>query len=188
MRKVVSLMHMSLDGFVAGPEGEMDWIKFDDQVFSYVDEFIKEADTGFYGPKTYQMMEAHWPGVLKDPKAIGHQLNHAKWYDKAKKFVFSRNLNKLNNPTAELVKEDLAVTVADLKKSHGKNIVIFGSPGLVHSFTQLGLIDEYIILINPVILGSGIPMFKGIVSRVNLKLISTVEFKIGVVGFHYSKQ
>ena len=94
MRNVVSLMHMSLDGFVAGPNGEMDWIKVDDQVFSYVDEFVQEADTGFYGPKTFQMMEAYWPGVLKDPKAVGHQLNHAKWYDKAQKFVFSQNLNK----------------------------------------------------------------------------------------------
>src|ERR1700677_5078437 len=132
MRKIVSLMHMSLDGFVAGTKGEMDWIKLDDQVFSYVDGFIQEADTGFYGPKTYQMMEAHWPGVLKDPKATGHQLNHAKWYKGAKKFVFSRKLLKLNDPMAELVKEDLKGTVADLKKKEGKNIIIFGSPGLVH--------------------------------------------------------
>ena len=185
MRKVRSIMHMSLDGFVAGPKGEMDWIKLDDQVFSYVDKFIHEVDTGFYGPKTYQMMEAYWPAVLNDPQAEGHQLNHAKWYAKAKKFVFSRNLTKLNDPMAQLVKEDLAGTVAELKKDQGKDIMIFGSPGLVHSFVQLGLIDEYIILINPMILGTGIPMFKG--ARANLKLISSTEFKIGVVGFHYSK-
>jgi dihydrofolate reductase len=187
MRKVVSLMHMSLDGFVAGPKGEMDWIKIDDQIFDHVDRFIAQADTGFYGPKTFQMMEDYWPGVLKDPKAVGHQLNHAKWYALAKKYVFSTSLKKLNNPTAELVKADLPGKVAALKKEQGKNLMIFGSPGLTHSFAQLGLIDEYVILINPLILGSGIPMFKGIVSRANLKLISATEFKIGVVGFHYSK-
>ena len=186
MRKIISLMHMSLDGFAAGPKGEMDWIKIDDQVFSFVDSFICEADTGIYGPKTYQMMESYWPGVLKDPKAVGHQLNHAHWYDKVRKIVFSRKLNKLNDSKARLVKDNIAGTIAGLKKEQGKNIIIFGSPGLVHSFAQLGLIDEYILLINPVILGSGIPMFKGIASKVNLKLMSSKEFKIGVVGFHYS--
>lgn len=179
-------MHMSLDGFVAGPKGEMDWIKLDDDVFNFVDGYIQKADTGLYGPKTYQMMEAYWPGVLKDPQAAGHNLNHAKWYDKARKFVFSMSLNKLNNAKAQLVKEDIPGLISGLKKVQGKNIIIFGSPGLVQTLAGFGLIDEYILLLNPVILGCGIPMFKGNVSKVNLKLLSATEFNIGVVGFHYS--
>src|SRR5271170_4161740 len=149
MRNIVSLMHMSLDGFVAGPNGEMDWIKLDDQVFSYVDKFIGEVDTALYGPKTFKMMESHWPSVLKDPKASGHQLAHAQWYEKAKKIVFSRKTDKLNNQNAKLVKDNLAGEVENLKTSLGKNIMIFGSPGLVHSFARLGLIDEFVITINP---------------------------------------
>ena len=95
---------MSLDGFVGGPNGEMDWIAIDDHVFSYVERFINDADTGLYGPVTFRMMESHWPSVLKDPAAKGHQLNHSKWYEKAGKVVFSRHLDELDNQSAKLVK------------------------------------------------------------------------------------
>ena len=189
MRNVISLMHMSLDGFVAGPNGEfdLDWIKLDDEVFSYVDTFIREVDTALYGPKTFKMMESHWPSVLKDPNASGHQLTHAKWYEKANKIVFSRQLDKLDNPNAKLVRGNLAGEVDDLKKSIGKNIMIFGSPGLVQSCCKLGLVDEFVINVNPVVLGAGISMFGGIDQRINLRLVQSTEFKLGVVGLHYRK-
>ncbi len=187
MRDIVSLMNVSLDGFVAGPKGEMNWIKLDDDVFTYVDTFISEVDTALYGPKTFKMMESYWPSVLKDPKASGHQLRHAQWYEKAKKVVFSKHIDKLDNENAKLVKENLAGEVEGLKKITGRNIMIFGSPGLVHSFVQLDLIDEFVITINPVVLGAGIPMFKEIDRRINLRLVKSTEFKIGVVGLHYSK-
>ena len=185
MRNVVSLMHMSLDGFVAGPKGEMDWIKFDEEVFSYVDTFIHEADTGLYGPKTFQMMESHWPKVLNDPNATGHQFKHARWYEKTTKIVFSRKLDKLDNHSARLVKENIPNEITSLKNSQGKNAMIFGSPGLVHSLTQLGLIDEFLIMLNPVILGTGIPMFEGIDPKINLRLEASTPFKAGVIGLHY---
>jgi len=178
-------MHMSLDGFVAGPHGEMDWIAINDRVFSFVEQFIDEADTGLYGPTTFGMMESHWPAVLKDPKASGHQLNHSRWYEKAGKVVFSRKLNKLENQSAKLIKENLANEVATLKNAPGKNLMIFGSPRLVHSFAQLGLIDEFVITVNPIILGTGIPMFAGIDRRIRLQLIKSTELEAGVVGYHY---
>jgi len=185
MRKVVSLMHMSLDGFVAGPNGEMDWIAVDDHVFTYVERFIADADTGFYGPVTFGMMESHWPRVLKDPKASGHQLNHSKWYEKAGKVVFSRQLDRLDNPAAKLVKDNLAGEIENLRNSEGKNLMIFGSPRLVHSFANLGLIDEFVITVNPIILGAGIPMFAGMDRRIRLKLLESTQLASGVVGFHY---
>lgn len=187
MRKILSLMHISLDGFAAGAKGEMDWIKIDDDVFTFVDSFIVKADTGLYGPKTFGMMEAHWPNVLKDPTASGHQLSHAHWYSKAKKVVFSTTVGSLDNKNTRLIKENAATEIARLKNESGKDIMIFGSPGLVHSFAQLGLIDEFVITINPVILGAGIPMFKGISSRVDLHLQQITKFKAGSVGMHYSK-
>jgi dihydrofolate reductase len=185
MRNVVSLMHMSLDGFVAGPNGEMDWIATDDHVFSYVERFIDDADTGLYGPVTFGMMESYWPSVLKDPKAAGHQLNHSKWYEKAGKVVFSRRLQGLDNPNAKLIKENLPDEIETLKNSPGKNLMIFGSPRLVHSFARLGLIDEYVITVNPIILGAGIPMFAGIDRRMRLQRVNSTELISGVVGFHY---
>ena len=185
MRNVVSLMHMSLDGFVAGPNGEMDWIALNDRVFNYVERFIDEADTGLYGPITFGMMESYWPAVLKDPKATGHHLNHSKWYEKAGKVVFSRQLDQLHNPDAKLVKENLPGEIENLKNSPGKNLMIFGSPRLVHSFANLGLIDEYVITVNPITLGAGIPMFAGIDRRIRLQLVESTELASGVVGFHY---
>ncbi len=187
MRKIVSLMHMSLDGFVAGAQGEMSWIKMDDDVFTFVDSFIIQANMGLYGPKTFGMMEAHWPKVLKDPTASGHQLSHAHWYSKAQKVVFSTTLSSLDDKNTKLINRNVAAEITHLKNEPGKNIMIFGSPGLVHSLMQLGLIDEYVITINPLILGGGIPMFKGINSRVDLHLKQTVQFKAGSIGVHYSK-
>jgi len=187
VKNIVSLMHMSLDGFVASPKGELDWIKFDDQVFSYIDTFISEADTAFYGPKTFQMMESHWPNVLKDPKATGHQLTHTRWYEKASKIVFSKKQTELDNHSVRLVRENIPDEIRNLKNGPGKNAMIFGSPRLVHSFIQLGLTDEFLIMLNPVILGAGIPMFEGMDSKMNLRLEHSTEFKSGVVGLHYIK-
>jgi dihydrofolate reductase len=187
MRKLISLMHTSLDGMIAGPNGELDWLHFSDQVFAYVDTFIDQADTGIYGPKTFGMMEAHWPGVLNDPTASGHQLNHAKWYAKATKLVFSKHLDQLPTQTARLVKEDPAVEINALKQQSGKDMVLLGSPGLVRSLAQLGLIDEFVLNVNPIVLGSGIPLFQGIDSRIPLRLLNASTFDSGVVALHYAR-
>lgn len=187
MRMIQSLMHVSLDGFVAGPKGEMDWIRLDDDVFSYVDNFIKNVDTGFYGPQTFQMMESHWPGVLKNPAAAGHQLTHAKWYAEAEKIVFSRQVKTLENPQAKLINDNFSENISALKRKPGKNIMIFGSPGLVHSLAQIGLIDEFIMNINPIILGTGIPLFKDIENKIQLQLVNSTQFKCGVLGCYYKR-
>src|ERR1700722_8058567 len=179
MRKVLSLMHMSLDGFVANSKGEMSWIKHDDEVFAHVDQFIEKADTGLYGPITFQMMESYWPGALKDPKTSGHHLTHAKWYEKAEKIVFSKKLRAPQVQNARLINDNLTKEIENLKKKPGKNIIIFGSPRLVQSFLQLGLIDEFLININPLILGGGLPMFAQSQSGVNLQLLSSTKFECG---------
>lgn len=185
MRKIVSLMHMSLDGFAASLQGELNWIRHDDEVFNYVDGFIRESDTGLYGPKTFEMMESYWPGVLNNPEATGHHLQHAKWYEQADKIVFSQKMKTLENPKAKLVPQILTSELKELKNKPGKNLMIFGSPGLVQSFVQLDLIDEFIININPVILGTGIPLFKNISKKVDLQLLKSTRFECGVLGCHY---
>jgi dihydrofolate reductase len=178
---------MSLDGFAAGPNGEMNWIRMEDEVFNFVDGFIGESDAGLYGPKTFQMMESYWPGVLNNSEARGHHLNHAKWYEKADKIVFSQKLKSLENKKAKLVPQVLASEIEELKKQPGKNLMIFGSPRLVQSFLQQGLIDEFIININPVILGAGISLFKNIDKKVELQLLKSTRFECGVLGCHYQR-
>ena len=93
MRKIISFMHMSLDGFVAGPNGEMDWIKVDEEIFDYVAKRISESDTALYGRVTYEMMENYWPSAGDKPKATRHDIEHSKWYKKVHKVVLSKTMN-----------------------------------------------------------------------------------------------
>lgn len=187
MKKILSLMHVSLDGFVSGPKDELDWVKLDDHVFGFIDTFVNEADTGLYGPKTFRMMESHWPGVLKAPNVSDHELTHARWYEKASKIVFSRTLDQLDGGSARLVKDNVAEAVTSLKKAGEKNAIIFGSPRLVHSFMQLDLIDEYLLILHPVILGAGVSLSANLNARIDLELIDSTEFNVGAVGLHYKK-
>ncbi len=93
MRKIISFMHVSLDGFVAGPNGELDWVKIDQEIFDYVGKRISEGDTALYGRVTYQMMENYWPTAGDKPKATKHDIEHSKWYNKVYKVVLSKTMN-----------------------------------------------------------------------------------------------
>lgn len=186
MRKVVSLMHMSLDGYVEGSNAEMDWIKIEEPVFEFVDRFIPQVGIALYGPKTFSMMEAYWPSVLNDETATGHTLRHARWYASAEKIVFSRSRTDLGSPSAHLISGgNLVGELTALKQGNGKDIMIFGSPRLTHSCLEAGLVDEIVMTVNPVILGAGTPMFPAGMSRTDLELLEAVPFAAGSVGFHY---
>jgi len=193
MRKVVSLMHMSLDGYVEGPNAEMDWIKIEEPVFAFVDRFIAQASTALYGPKTFGMMEAYWPSVLRDETATGHARRHARWYADAEKIVFSRSQTDPGNTSARLIcGGNLVGELTALKqgdgsegKDIGKGLMIFGSPGLTHSCLEAGLVDEIVLTLNPILLGAGTPMFPDGMRRTDLQLLETVPFAAGSVGFHY---
>src|SRR4051812_21258943 len=101
MRKIIAFMHLSLAGFAAGPNGEMDWIKVDEELFDYIGVRISEGDTALYGRKTFQMMEAYWPTAGDKPGADKHDREHSAWYKGIQKIVLSRTLNQadLTNTT-----------------------------------------------------------------------------------------
>ena len=185
MRKVILLMHVSLDGFVAGPNGEMDWIRTDDGIWEYVDHLTANADTNLFGRVTYQMMESYWPTAAEQPTATKHDIDHARWVNSVSKVVFSKSLEKVEWKHSRLVKENVAEEITKLKQQPGKNLIIIGSPGFASTLMNLGLIDEYWLNVNPVVLGSGNPLFKGLKDRINLKLVSTKTFSSGVVGLCY---
>ena len=94
MRKIISFIHISLDGFVAGPKGEMDWIKVDQEIFDHVGKRISETDTALYGRVTYQMMENYWPTAGDKPNASKHDMEHAHWYNKVHKVVLSKTMKE----------------------------------------------------------------------------------------------
>lgn len=187
MRKVVLFMHVSLDGFVAGPNGEMDWINVDDAMFDFAGKQTDQSDTALYGRVTYEMMQSYWPTAGDQPIASKHDKQHSAWYNSVAKVILSRTMqvNKLTNTT--VISENLYNEIINLKNLPGKDIIIFGSPTAVHSLVKENLIDDFWLFVNPILLGQGIPLFKGIKDIVKLKLVFTNAFPSGVVCMHYEK-
>ncbi|MEJ7681070.1 MAG: dihydrofolate reductase family protein [Segetibacter sp.] len=188
MRKLVLLMHTSLDGFVAGLNGEMDWIHVDDEMFDIAGERTDEADTALYGRVTYQMMESYWPTAADQPAASKHDIEHSRWYNSVEKVVLSRTIKSTDLGNTKIVNENISGEIRNLKQETGKNILLIGSPSAVHSLMKENLIDEYWLFVNPILLGQGIPLFKDIKNMVKLNLLSNKVFTSGVVCLHYTLQ
>jgi len=186
MRKIISFMHISLDGFVARPGGEMDWIKVDEEIFSYVGKRISEGDTAFYGRVTYKMMEGYWPTAGDKPTASKHDIEHAKWYKKVHKVVLSTTMEDTGLTNTTIISENLSGRINEIKQQPGKDILLFGSPSATHSLIQLNLIDGYWLFVNPIILGQGIPLFVDIKNKTKLKLLNTRQFASGVTELNYT--
>lgn len=189
MRKIISFMHISLDGFVAGPNGEMDWIKVDEEIFDYGHERISEGDTALYGRLTYQMMEGYWPTAADSPTATRHDIEHSKWYNKVHKVVLSKTMKDAGLTNTKIICDNLADRINEIKQSRdggSVDILLFGSPNATHSLMQQNLIDGYWLFVNPIILGQGIPLFVDIKDKIKLKLLTTRQFTCGVTELNYT--
>ncbi|MBN8707503.1 MAG: dihydrofolate reductase family protein [Bacteroidetes bacterium] len=188
MRKIISFMHISLDGFVAGPNGEMNWIKVDQDIFDHVGKRISEGDTSLYGRKTFEMMEGYWPTAADKPGATKHDIEHSKWYSKVHKVVLSKTLKEAGLTNTTVISDNLAERLNEIKKSPtdgSEDILLFGSPTATHSLMQQNLIDGYWLFVNPIILGQGIPLFVDIKEKIKLKLLTTRSFTCGVTELNY---
>jgi len=193
MRKIISFMHISLDGFVAGLNGEMDWIKVDEEIFDYVGKRISEGDTALYGRVTYQMMENYWPTAGDKPTASKHDIEHSKWYSKVHKIVLSKTMKDADLTNTKIISDNLSDRINEIKQSRpasggsgSKDILLFGSPTATHSLIQLNLIDGYWLFVNPIILGQGIPLFVDIKDKIKLNLLTTRQFTSGVTELNYT--
>ncbi|MFL5805130.1 MAG: dihydrofolate reductase family protein [Roseiflexaceae bacterium] len=187
MRNVILLMHMSLDGFVAGPDGELDWIRFDDQLVDDVAALTATADTALFGRVTYQMMEAYWPTAAESPTATKHDIDHARWVNNAPKIVFSRTLEQVSWAHSRIVRDNIPDEIARLKQQSGKHLLMIGSTKTAQTLMQLGLIDEYRLNVNPVVLGRGVPLFAEFKDTLKLQLVHAKTYDSGVVALHYRK-
>jgi dihydrofolate reductase len=128
MRKIISFMHISLDGFVAGPKGEMNWIKIGEEIFDHVGKRIGETDTALYGRVTYQMMENYWPTAGDKPDASKHDIKHSKWYNKAHKLVLSKTMKDADLANTTIISDNLLDKLNEIKQQAGTEILLFGSP------------------------------------------------------------
>lgn len=185
MRKIISFAHISLDGFVAGPNGEMDWININDEIFTHVEQRIGRTDTALYGRKTYDMMESYWPTAADQPNATRHDKVHSEWYSRAKKIVLSRTMKDVVRPNTTIISDNIAEQIGAIREQQGTEILVFGSPSATHVLMQHGLIDGYWLFVNPVVLGKGIPLFNGNQTRATLGLQSTRRFACGVTELSY---
>ena len=189
MRKLISFMHISLDGFVAGLNGEMDWINVDEEIFDYVGKRIGEGDTALYGRVTYQMMEDYWPTAADKPSATTHDIEHSKWYSKVHKVVLSKTIKDEDLTNTTIISDNLSDRINEMKQSPNggsKDILLFGSPTATHSLMQLNLIDGYWLFVNPIILGQGIPLFVDNKNKIKLNLLTTRQFTCGVTELNYT--
>ena len=187
MRKIILLVHVSLDGFVAGPNGEMDWIKLDDEMFDFVNTITEHSDTALYGRATYQLMDSYWPNAGKQPNATKHDKEHSLWYNTVLKLVMSRTMGETPLTNTKIIGENFAEELDKIKNAPGKNILMLGSPTAGHALTNKHLIDEYWIFLNPVLIGKGIPLFKNVNHLIHLKFSGSKNYACGVTALHYEK-
>jgi len=182
MRKLIAAINMTLDGFC-----DHTAMIADDEIHQHYNELLRNADTLIYGRITYQLMESYWPSVVKNPTGNKSMDEFAVLIDNISKIVFSRTLKNVHWKNTLLKKEIIQEEVLELKQSDngGSRNILVGSPGLIVALSQLDLIDEYQLSVQPTVLGSGLPLFKNVRDRINLKLLKTKTFGCGAVTFYY---
>ena len=186
MRNIISLAHVSLDGFMAGPGGDMDFIVFDDELADHTYPLIDTVDLAVYGRVTYEMMEGYWPTAGDAPDASAHTKSHSRWYGGVKKIVASRTLAAAKNPNVRVIGDDIVGALRAEKQKAGGDIMIFGSPSLTRALAAADLVDEWRLTLQPVILGGGLPLFARRDERTRLELRSSKAFGTGVIAVHYA--
>ena len=181
MRKIILSMMTTLDGYFEGPNQSIDWHHVDADFFATANELMDGADTYLFGRVTYQGMESYWTTeqAMKDDPVITRKMNETP------KLVFSKTLEKAEWNNTRLIRDNVADEIRNLKALPGKDMVIFGSSNLAASFLDMGLLDEVRMYLNPVALGGGTPLFKGLKKKIEFKLNSTRVFGNGNVLLSY---
>lgn len=188
MRKLVLFAHISLDGFAGDANGGLGFLSYDGELQQYAEELVKTVGAPVYGRNTYHLMAGYWPTVLNDPNAGAKELAHAQWVQEIPKIVFSTTLGSADWNNTTLISDNVVEEVSKLKAQDGKDLVIFGSPGLAKNLMTLGLIDEYKLTLHPILLGQGICLFDSHVQRSELKLLESKTLGSGVVTLHYTRR
>ncbi len=181
MRKVIVFNMISLDGFFEGANQEIDWHHVDDEFNQFAVDQLHQADTLIFGRKTYDLMANYWPtqNAINDDPIVAGLMNGIN------KIVFSKSLKTADWQNTRLINSNPASEIASLKNSPGKDVFIFGSSDLAVSLLPDHVIDEFRLMVNPILLGTGKTMFSGLKNRVNLKLVGSRTFRSGNVLLNY---
>jgi dihydrofolate reductase len=184
MRKLIYSMGVSLDGFIAGPNGEIDWSAPDEELHRFHNQQTREMGAHLCGRRLYEVM-SFWETADENPSAPEHELEFARIWKNMPKIVFSKTLEKVEG-NARLVRDGVVEEVAKLKEQPGKDLAV-GGADLASTFIKLGLIDEYRLFVSPVVLGGGTPYFPALDERMNLELVETQTFGSRVVYVRYRR-
>lgn len=181
MRKVLFFMLISIDGYFEGPDKDINWHNVDEEFNKFALDQLDSVGTLLFGKVTYEMMASYWttPDAKSNDPIVAEKMNSLD------KIVFSKSLSSAAWQNTKLIKENFVDETTRLKQKPGKDLIIFGSSDLAVTFIENDLIDEYRILINPVVLGGGKPLFKGLHKKLDLQLLKTKIFKSGNVLLYY---
>jgi dihydrofolate reductase len=184
MRKLIYWMGVSLDGFIAGPDGEIDWSAPDEELHRFHNQQTRELGAHLCGRRLYEEM-LYWVTADQNRSAAEHELEFARIWKSHPKIVFSKTLEKVEG-NARLVRDGVAEEVAKLKEQAGKDLSV-GGAGLAATCIKLGLVDEYRLFVSPVVLGGGTPYFPALRERINLELVETQTFGSRVVYLRFRR-
>ncbi len=187
MRKIVTTTWVSLDGFIAGPNNEMDWIGryYDETMGSYETELVQGGDTLLLGRKTYDSFAGSWPTVPEREGVSDGEKVYAQLLNAMRKVVVSTTLTDPSWEHTDVLTDVRREEIEQLKAEPGSDIIVYGSASLVRQLTDLGLVDEYHLLVHPVVLGGGKPLFGGVTGSTDLALESVTPHPSGVVKMIY---
>lgn len=183
MGRVIYGMNVSLDGYVADADGGLGWTIIDEEIHSWWNDQMREADAVIWGRRIYELMVAYWPTAESDPAATPAMLDFARVTNPKPKIVFSTTLDEVTW-NARLVEGDVGDVLDRLREEFGGDLVIAG-PTLAAQFIQRGLVDEYRMVVHPVILGAGLPFFPDLQRPIGLRLTGTRLFASGATYLGY---
>jgi dihydrofolate reductase len=184
MRKIIASEFVSADGYIVGPNEDMSWVmgNFNEEMGKYAGDLMESMDTVLLGRVTYQIMANAWPNMTEEQSPGADKMNHVQ------KVVLSKTLQQApwgKYVPATIISDDVEQKIRELKQKPGKNIVIYGSAKAVQSLVRSGLVDEFQLLVHPVFLGDGKPLFQQMGGQVKLRLTRTETYRNGVNVLYY---
>jgi len=187
MRKLNLIAQTSLDGFVAGTNGEFDNFIGGEENLEFVCSITDTADAAMFGRISYELLESNWPAANK-PGATKNEIKYSDWYNSASKIVLSKTLSDVNLKNITIISDNLLPEINKIKQQQGKDILIFGSPTIVHELLNLNIIDNIWLIVHPVIFGSGIPLFRRSKQITKFTLVISHRLSNGTLCNKYALQ
>jgi dihydrofolate reductase len=196
MRRTLMFNHVTIDGYFAGSDGNLNWVVPDEEIDKAAVQRMPTIDTILLGRRTYELFEAYWPHALNDSETAADPHDSSRrsstlrdmavWINEAKKLVFSRTLKKVGWKNTSILPAIDPPAIQGMKREQGGDMIVFGSGSVVSELTKHGLIDEYQFVVNPVLLGSGKRMMESVSNSLKLELIEAKKYSSGNVVLRYT--